>query len=113
MTSIGFFSGSAASGSTMLAVSTSKLLVAMGKRVLHIFSGISSMYSYLEKNSAGSLDDIKSSLIGRCLTEEELRATAKTVEGMELIASNKWQILFRLIALIRYSSHLTALITLL
>lgn len=89
MTSIGFFSGSAASGSTMLAVSTSKLLVAMGKRVLHIFSGISSMYSYLEKNNAGSLDDIKSSLIGRCLTEEELRATAKTVEGMELIASNK------------------------
>ena len=89
MTSIGFFSGSASSGSTMLAVSTSKLLADMGKRVLHIFTGISSLYSYVEKNNAGSLDDIKSSLVGRSLTEEEIKATAKTVDGIELIASNK------------------------
>ena len=89
MTSIGFFAGSASSGSTMLAVSTSKLLADMGKRVLHIFSGISSLYSYVEKNNAGSLDDIKSSLVGRSLTEEEIKATAKTVGGIELIASNK------------------------
>ena len=89
MTSIGFFAGSASSGSTMLAVSTSKLLADMGKRVLHIFSGISSLYSYVEKNNAGSLDDIKSSLVGRSLTEEEIKATAKTVGGIEQIASNK------------------------
>jgi len=89
MTSIGFFSGSASPGSTMLAVSTSKLLADMGKRVLHIFTGISSLYSYVEKNNAGSLDDIKSSLVGRSLTEEEIKATAKTVDGIELIASNK------------------------
>ena len=89
MTSVGFFAGSASSGSTMLAVSTSKLLADMGKRVLHIFSGISSLYSYVEKNNAGSLDDIKSSLVGRSLTEEEIKATAKTVGGIELIASNK------------------------
>ena len=89
MTSIGFFSGSASSGSTMLAVSTSKLLADMGKRVLHIFTGISSLYSYVEKNNAGSLDDIKSSLVGRSLTEEEIKATAKTVDGIELISSNK------------------------
>ena len=89
MTSIGSFSGSASSGSTMLAVSTSKLLADMGKRVLHIFTGISSLYSYVEKNNAGSLDDIKSSLVGRSLTEEEIKATAKTTDGIELIASNK------------------------
>lgn len=89
MKAIGFFSSIGSSGCTMLSVSFAKTLAARGKSVLHIFGSGTDSYSFIEKNNALSLDDIRLSLIANNLSEDELSDTVKRLDDIYIISSSK------------------------